>query len=95
MGFLPGVNHLTSSVEVSSYQFNRPYYEGLEVTESSHHKLVINSRFQSQIWPIFENHAIKNPAHLGILRARGGSSAIEIDPLIAIQYPRNMPYLKR
>ena len=80
MGFLPGVNHLTSSVEVSSYQFNRLYYEGLEVTESSHHKLVINSRFQSQIWPIFENHAIKNPAHLGILRARGGSSKVVNHP---------------
>ena len=29
------------------------------------HNSAINSRFQSQIWPIFENHAIKDPAHLG------------------------------
>ena len=32
---------------------------------SSPHNSAINSRFQSQIWPIFENHAIKDPAHLG------------------------------
>ena len=38
------------------------------------HNSAINSRFQSEIWPIFENHATKNPAHLGILRVRGGSS---------------------
>ena len=38
------------------------------------HNSAINSRFQSEFWPIFENHAIKGPAHLDILRVRGGSS---------------------
>ena len=47
---------------------------GLSVAEFLPHNSAINSRFQSENWPIFENHAIKGPAHLGILRARGGSS---------------------
>ena len=47
---------------------------GLSVTEFLPHNSAINSRFQSEFWPIFENHAIKFPAHLGILRVRGGSS---------------------
>ena len=47
---------------------------GLSVAEFLPHNSAINSRFQSENWPIFENHAIKGPAHLGILRVRGGSS---------------------
>ena len=47
---------------------------GLSVAEFLPHNSAINSRFQSEFWPIFENHAIKFPAHLGILRVRGGSS---------------------
>ena len=43
---------------------------GLSVAEFLPH----NSAFQSENWPIFENHAMKDPAHSGILRARGGSS---------------------
>ena len=35
------------------------------MAEFSPHNSAINSRFQSEIWPIFENHAIKDPAHLG------------------------------
>ena len=54
-----------SGVEASSHQLNRLYHEGLEVVESSPHNSAINSRFQSEIWPVFENHAIKDPAHLG------------------------------
>ena len=46
------------------------------MAESSPHNSAINSRFQSEIWPIFENHAIKDPAHLGILRVCGGSSMV-------------------
>ena len=46
----------------------------LSVAEFLPHNSAINPRFQSEIWPIFENHAIKGPAHLGILRMRGGSS---------------------
>ena len=46
---------------------------GLSVAEFLPHNSAINSRFQSENWPIFENHAIKSPAHLGILRVRGGS----------------------
>ena len=38
------------------------------------HNSAIIPRFQSEFWPIFENHAIKDPAHLGILRVHGGSS---------------------
>ena len=49
---------------------------GLSVAEFSPHNSAINPRFQSEFWPIFENHAIKGPAHLGILRARGGSSYV-------------------
>ena len=49
---------------------------GLSVAEFLPHNSAINSRFQSEFWPIFENHAIKGPAHLGILRVRGGSSPI-------------------
>ncbi len=49
---------------------------GLSVAEFLPHNSAINSRFQSEFWPIFENHAIKDPAHLGILRVRGGSSLI-------------------
>ena len=51
---------------------------GLSVAEFSPHNSAINSRFQSEFWPIFENHAIKGPAHSGILRVRGGSSTIVI-----------------
>ena len=40
-------------------------HEGLLVAEFSPHNSAINSRFQNQIWPIFANHAIKDPAHLG------------------------------
>ena len=47
---------------------------GLSVAEFLPHNSAINSRFQSENWPIFENHAMKDPAHSGILRARGGSS---------------------
>ena len=47
---------------------------GLSVAEFSPHNSAINSRFQSEFWPIFEHYAIKGPAHLGILRVRGGSS---------------------
>ena len=56
---------------------------GLSVTEFLPHNSAINSRFQSEFWPIFENHAIKFPAHLGILRVRGGSSweANDLDSL--------------
>ncbi|EEG28172.1 hypothetical protein CORMATOL_00222 [Corynebacterium matruchotii ATCC 33806] len=50
---------------LSSHQLNRLYHEGLEVVESSPHNSAIKSRFQSQIWPVFENHATKDPAHLG------------------------------
>ena len=46
----------------------------LSVAEFSPHNSAIIPRFQSEFWPIFENHATKDPAHLGILRARGGSS---------------------
>ena len=38
---------------------------GLSVAEFLPHNSAINSRFQSENWPIFENHAIKDPAHLG------------------------------
>ena len=47
---------------------------GLSVAEFSPHNSAINSRFQSEFWPIFEHYAIKDPAHSGILRVRGGSS---------------------
>ena len=47
---------------------------GLSVAEFLPHNSAINPRFQSEFWPIFENHATKDPAHLGILRVRGGSS---------------------
>ena len=47
---------------------------GLSVAEFLPHNSAINSRFQSKFWPIFENHAMKDPAHSGILRVRGGSS---------------------
>ena len=49
---------------------------GLSVAEFLPHNSAINPRFQSEFWPIFENHAIKGPAHSGILRVRGGSSTI-------------------
>ena len=51
--------------------------EGLSVAEFLPHNSAINSRFQSENWPIFENHAIKGPVHSGILRIHGGSSATE------------------
>ena len=50
---------------------------GLSVAEFLPHNSAINPRFQSEFWPIFENHAIKGPAHSGILRVRGGSSILE------------------
>ena len=59
---------------------------GLSVAEFSPHNSATNPRFQSQIWPIFENHAIKFPAHLGILRVRGGSSSPLLDSLIFDTY---------
>ena len=59
---------------------------GLSVAEFLPHNSAINSRFQSQIWPIFENHATKNPAHLGILRARGGSSYANLQKQLAEAY---------
>ena len=40
-------------------------HEGLLVAEFLPHNSTTNPRFQSQIWPIFQNHAIKDPAHLG------------------------------
>ena len=63
--------------------------EGLSVAEFSPHNSAINFRFQSEFWPIFENHAIKGPAHLGILRVRGGSS------LVFIENARVFPYSPR
>ena len=47
---------------------------GLSVAEFLPHNSAIIPRFQSEFWPIFENHATKDPAHLGILRVHGGSS---------------------
>ena len=58
---------------------------GLSVAEFSPHNSAIIPRFQSEFWPIFENHATKDPAHLGILRARGGSSiaiAVEVSSIL-------------
>ena len=49
---------------------------GLSVAEFLPHNSAINPRFQSEFWPIFENHATKDPAHLGILRMHGGSSLL-------------------
>ena len=59
---------------------------GLSVAEFLPHNSAINSRFQSENWPIFENHAIKDPAHLGILRVRGGSSHCSITWLSWVLY---------
>ena len=59
---------------------------GLSVAEFLPHNSAINSRFQSEFWPIFENHAIKFPAHLGILRVRGGSSASAAEITDVAQY---------
>ena len=56
------------------------------------HNSAINSRFQSEFWPIFENHAIKDPAHLGILRVRGGSSW---DSVLKMRPPRYSPRARR
>ena len=62
---------------------------GLSVAEFSPHNSAINPRFQSEFWPIFENHAIKGPAHSGILRARGGSSTYTFAyAIIAAYSPR-------
>ena len=65
---------------------------GLSVTEFLPHNSAINSRFQSEFWPIFENHAIKGPAHLGILRVRGGSSR---GPLVPMPPPMHSPRARR
>ena len=54
---------------------------GLSVAEFLPHNSAINPRFQSEFWPIFENHATKDPAHLGILRMHGGSS-----PFVELQF---------
>ena len=59
------------------------------MAEFSPHNSAIIPRFQSEFWPIFENHATKDPAHLGILRARGGSSAEELrEALVPAYSPR-------
>ena len=52
---------------------------GLSVAEFLPHNSAINPRFQSEFWPIFENHATKGPDHSGILRIDGGSSCFEDD----------------
>ena len=59
---------------------------GLSVAEFLPHNSAINSRFQSEIWPIFENHATKNPAHLSILRTRGGSSQAIVNVILVEKY---------
>ena len=59
---------------------------GLSVAEFLPHNSAINSRFQSEIWPIFENHATKGPAHLGILRVRGGSSCKRVPEQLKREY---------
>ena len=59
---------------------------GLSVAEFSPHNSAINSRFQSEFWPIFEHYAIKDPAHSGILRVRGGSSGRAAWPSQATMY---------
>ena len=62
---------------------------GLSVAEFLPHNSAINPRFQSEFWPIFENHAIKGPAHLGILRVRGGNLALLIPrPIVTAYSPR-------
>ena len=63
---------------------------GLSVAEFSPHNSAINSRFQSEFWPIFEHYAIKGPAHLGILRVRGGSSTSAKAPLKSCRYSPRM-----
>ena len=70
---------------------------GLSVAEFLPHNSAINSRFQSEFWPIFENHAIKGPAHLGILRVRGGNffstcflASLGSSRLVIVSLSRNM-----